>query len=191
MILAISVSLFAQEREVRTLVNLDELRISGMGGPFMQFTAVDGEFAHMMGGGGALMFSNFWIGGYGLGLTNNIPVDETKYQSDNDSHLSLSHGGFWLGYSLFGDKAIHVSISSLVGWGSLSIQSDFEEENSDPLFVVVPTLEVEFNLTQFFRISAGATYNLFALVDLKEPRLWGKSTGLAINPKIFQPQEDS
>ena len=130
----------------------------------MQFTAVDGQFAHMLGGGGALMLSNFWVGGYGLGTTNHIGIDSIK--GDPNDHLSISHGGFWVGYSLFGDKAIHVSISSLIGWGSVSINDDNGEYASDGLFVVVPTLEVEFNLTQFFRISAGATYNLFSFVDL-------------------------
>jgi len=176
-ILAVSITAFSQEREVRTLVDMRELRFSGMGGPFMQFTVVDGEFAHMLGGGGALMLSNFWVGGYGLGTTNHIPINDTRYLPDrSDAYLSLSHGGFWLGYSLFSDRAIHVSISSLIGWGSLSVQNENWEENSDPIFAVVPTLEVEFNLTKFFRISAGASYNLYAFVDLQELPVGGVSS---------------
>jgi hypothetical protein len=135
-----------------------------MGGPFMQFTTVDGSFTHMMGGGIALILSDFWIGGYGIGTTNQIPVDRDKIET-NDG-LNIGHGGFWMGYSLFGDKAIHVSLSSLVGWGSLSLEDYWV---SDPLFAVVPTLEVEFNITQFFRISTGATYNLYTLVNLEDP----------------------
>lgn len=164
----LATSLLAQEREYQTLVDFDEVRISGVGGPFMQFTTVDGEFAHMLGGGGAVMLNNFWIGGYGLGLTNNIQADSTYYNAGD--FVNANHGGFWLGYSLFGDKAVHVSISTLLGWGNVGVQRefDFDPSVSDGVFVVCPTLEVELNLTQYFRISAGASYNLYTFVKSLE-----------------------
>lgn len=138
----------------------------------MQFTAVDGEFAHMMGGGGAILVGDFYFGGYGLGLTNNIPVNrfEPEYSDlyQAGDRLTVSHGGFWIGYSLFGDRAIHVSISSLIGWGELGVRGENYPENlyPDGIFVVSPTLEVEMNLTQFFRLGVGASYNLYSFVDL-------------------------
>jgi hypothetical protein len=167
MILFSAVASYSQEREYRTLVDFDEVRISGMGGPFMQFTGIDGEFAHMMGGAGAILLNNFFFGGYGLGLTNTIPADENKYlDALSDDKLSVSHGGFWLGYSLFGDRPIHICISSLIGWGELGIMRDYEKRLTDNFFMVAPTLEVELNLTRYFRIGAGASYNLYTLVDL-------------------------
>jgi hypothetical protein len=170
MILAVAVNLYSQEREYKTLVDFDQVRISGMGGPVMQFTAIDGEFAHLMGGGGAILFNDFFIGGYGLGMTNNIRVNKDKYPgAQTDHHLSVSHGGFWLGYSLFGTRPVHVCISSLVGWGELGIKDDYGQYDGDNFFTIVPTLEVELNLTRYFRIGAGATYNLYTLVDLKDP----------------------
>ena len=130
----------------------------------MQFTGVAGEFGFMMGGGGAVMLNDFYIGGYGLGLTNSIP----DYVNDNPSdRLYLGHGGFWLGYSLFGERPIHVSISSLIGWGEFGItQFDgYYPFIRDNIFVLVPTLEVELNLTRYFRIGVGATYNLYTMVN--------------------------
>jgi hypothetical protein len=167
LILVLAVQIQAQEREYRTLVDFDKVRISGMASPFMQFTVVDGEFAHMMGGGGAVLVGDFWFGGYGLGLTNRIQVDVSRYQDYRvGDYLSVSHGGFWLGYSLFGDKPIHVAISSLIGWGQVGVGHEYGYNvYQDGMFVVCPTVEVELNLTRFFRLGAGASYNLFTLVD--------------------------
>jgi hypothetical protein len=157
-------AIMAQEKEYRTIFDNQELRISGMGGPFMQFTSVAGEFGHMMGGGGAVLLNDFYFGGYGLGLTNAIP----DYVNDNtNDRLTLGHGGFWIGYSLFGDKPIHLSISSLIGWGEFGIMQydGYYPFIRDKIFVLSPTIEVELNLTRYFRIGAGATYNIYTLVD--------------------------
>jgi len=167
-ILTVMVLSHAQDREYKTLVDLESSRISGMAGPFMQFTAVDGEFAHMMGGGGAVLVGDFWFGGYGMGMTNKIQVDVNR-SPDNyriGDYLGVSHGGFWLGYSLFGDKPVHVAISALIGWGQVGVGQEYGYDIwQDGVFVVCPTVEVELNLTRFFRLGAGASYNLFTLVD--------------------------
>ncbi len=163
-VLAVCFTLFSQEREYQTILDDQDLRISGMGGPFMQFTVVAGEFGHMMGGGGAVLLNNFYFGGYGLGLTNAIP----DYVNDNPSdRLTLGHGGFWLGYSLFGEKPIHFSFSSLIGWGEFGIMQydGYYPFIRDKIFVVAPTAEIEVNLTRYLRIGAGVSYNLYSMMN--------------------------
>lgn len=59
----------AQENGIQTLIG-SGTRISGFGGPTMSFTSINGEFARLMGGGGAVLLGDFFIGGYGEGLTN-------------------------------------------------------------------------------------------------------------------------
>lgn len=162
--LAVGTAVFSQEREYRTILDNQDLRISGMGGPFMQFTTVAGDFGFMMGGGGAVLLDDFFFGGYGLGLTNAIP----DYVNDNPSdQLTLGHGGFWLGYSLFGSKPIHLAFSSLLGWGEFGLTQsmDYEPYLRDNIFVVAPTVELEANLTRYFRIGAGVSYNIYTMVD--------------------------
>lgn len=163
-ILAVGTTVFSQEKEYRTILDNQDLRISGLGGPFMQFTTVAGEFGFMMGGGGAVLLDNFFVGGYGLGLSNAIP----DYINDNPGdQLTLGHGGFWLGYSLFGNKPIHVAFSTMIGWGEFGItQSDaYYPYLRDNIFVLAPTVELEANLTRYFRIGAGVSYNIFTMVD--------------------------
>lgn len=163
-VLALGISAFSQEREYQTLLDNKDLRISGMGGPFMQFTTVAGEFGFMMGGGGAVLLDDFFFGAYGLGLTNAIP----DYVNDNPSdRLTLGHGGFWLGYSLFGEKPLHVAFSTMLGWGEFGIsRDDFSYPYlRDNIFVIGPTVELEANLTRYFRIGAGVSYNIYTMVD--------------------------
>lgn len=164
-LVAMALNSFSQEREYQTVFDNKDLRISGFGGPFMQFTAVAGEFAHMMGGGGAIIINDFYFGGYGLGITNSIPDHVNSFNAGD--RLNISHGGFWIGYSLFGDRPVHVSISSLIGWGEFGIihENEYTSYIRDNVFVVAPTLEVELNLTRYFRIGAGASYNLYAMVN--------------------------
>lgn len=163
-ILAVSLTAFSQDREFQTVFDNQNLRISGLGGPFMQFTSIAGEFAHMMGGGGAVLLDDFFIGGYGLGLTNSIP----DYVGGNtNDRLSLGHGGFWLGYALFGEKPLHVTFSTLIGWGEFGIMAweGYYPYVRDKIFVMAPTIEAELNLTRYFRIGVGATYNIYTMVD--------------------------
>ncbi len=164
LLLAVGTLVFSQEREYRTILDNKDLRISGLGGPFMQFTSVAGEFGFMMGGGGAVLLDNFFVGGYGLGLTNAIP----DYVNDNPAdRLTLGHGGFWLGYSLYGNKPVHVAFSTMIGWGEFGItQSNGSYPYlRDNIFVVAPTVELEANLTRYFRIGAGVSYNFYAMMD--------------------------
>jgi hypothetical protein len=180
-ILILSLEACPQEKEYRTIFDDKDLRISGMGGPFMQFTALAGEFGHMMGGGGTVLINDFYFGGYGLGLTNSIPDYVNDHASDK---LSMGHGGFWIGYSLFGERPIHVSLSTLLGWGEFGI---IQYEGTypfirDKIIVLAPAIELELNLTRYFRIGAGACYNLYTGVN---PSQHGYRSGDLSSPGGF------
>ena len=140
----------AQENGIQTLFGSDT-RISGFGGPTMSFTSINGEFAHMMGGGGAVLLGDFFFGGYGEGLTNSIIAGGNR--------ITFGHGGFWTGYSFMADKALHPCLSAQIGWGTISQQDESHYNlTDDNIFVINPTLELELNFTRFFRLGVGAHY---------------------------------
>jgi hypothetical protein len=63
--ITIAVCAFSQEdEEFKSLFGNKPIRVSGFGGPIMNFSAVDGEFAHFMGGGGGAIINDFFIGGF-------------------------------------------------------------------------------------------------------------------------------
>lgn len=150
--------------DFKTIFDGEDFRISGFGGPFMSFTSVSGEFAHMMGGGGGVMLGDFFFGGYGLGLTNSIR--DKNNPDERGRHLEFGHGGLWTGFSIKSRAAIHPSFHTQIGWGSVSINDDFIMHEEDNVFVLTPTLEVELNLTRFLRLSIGGSYRYVSNVDL-------------------------
>lgn len=155
------IKIHAQEEEIQTLFGDRPLEITGFGGPFMNFSVFNKEFAYMMGGGGGIIINNFMIGGYGIGLAN------TLYFDNSDEEISFGHGGFWLGYQLIPDKLVHPVIQVQLGWGGLNSKDRYGEliNNLDKLFIITPILEVEMNITRFFRIGLGGSYRIAAFTD--------------------------
>lgn len=158
-------NLFAQEHdqteykknnEVQTIMNTIEIkRISGFGGPTMSYSTIGGDFAFLMGGGGGILVNNFFLGGYGEGLSNSINIENDVVIRD----LSFGHGGFWVGYEIAHKALIHPVLSARLGWGSINgmNESNYEIFN-DNVFVVVPTVSAEINFTRFFKVNIGAEY---------------------------------
>ena len=150
-----SLSINAQDDEIQTLFGSQALHIGGFGGPFMSFTTIDGQFAHMMGGGGGIIMNNFFIGGYGVGLTNSIP-----YLGSTDERINFGHGGFWLGYNFASRKLVHPAFHLQIGWGSVKPASQQGDplRDGDNVFVLVPTIEAEMNITKYFKLGVGGDY---------------------------------
>jgi hypothetical protein len=148
----ICLNLSAQEdEEIQTLFG-QGTKITGFGGPFMNFTIMNGEFAHMMGGGGGVILNGFFFGGYGAGLTNAIFEDQNE--------IEFGHGGFWTGFSILGSKPIHPAVSTQVGWGGISLKDPdgWDIVYDDGVFVLNPMIEIEMNFTKFFRLCVGGHY---------------------------------
>lgn len=180
-LLIVAISLTAglkaqEEDEFQTLFGGEPLQITGFGGPFMNFSILDGNFAHLMGGGGGVLINDFFFGGYGLGLTNSIPYQETG------NELGFAHGGFWLGYNFMSNRIIHPVLHLQLGWGEISEREPAGEKvrSGDNIFVVNPTLELEMNVTNYFKIAAGGNYRLVTFIDEE-----GYSDKDFMNPGVF------
>ncbi len=150
----LSTGLFAQKHE--TLFNKARV-VGAFGAPIVEFGLYDGDdIGTSVGGGGALIIDNFFIGGYGIGSS-----DFTDQLFDNEDifRLDLGHGGFWLGFTTPHYKMVHVFSSVKLGWGALGIEFDDEDlDYDDGIFVVTPELGLELNIFRFFRIAATAGY---------------------------------
>src|SRR5690606_16697319 len=93
------------------------------------------------------------------------------------SRLNLygGYGGLVIGAILWTRELVHVHIPVLMGAGafdgvdddffSSSIDTEFTIERS-AFFVVEPGIQLEFNITENFRLSAGASYRHIQGTDL-------------------------
>ncbi len=164
----------AKDEPFRYLFTPGDHRYSGFGGPLVQFGSAEGEFAVYSGGGGALLIDQrFFIGGYGMGLASrhireNIELGGKTYDR---LRTSFGHGGFWLGYVHKASNLVHLGISTRLGWGELALYDDrFDIDNYDYLtrdriFVLHPQLEVEMNITRWFKFNVGVGYQLVSGVN--------------------------
>lgn len=141
----------AQDDDFKTIFSETEItRMTGFGGPEMSFGMINGQFAHFMGGGGGVLFNNFFLGGYGTGLTT-----ANNYNNDGTEIVSYGHGGLWFGYEFNYQNALHPVVSLKTGWGSAESKNGFSHDYDDGIFVVTPMVGLEANITRFFKVRAG------------------------------------
>jgi hypothetical protein len=182
-VLFIQISGFGQdEQKFKTIFdNNKALRISGFGGPIVEFSSVINEFAVSNGGGGGVIINNFFIGGYGIGLSTNHFKDISYVHPASSSGLpfiysneriNFGHGGLWLGGSLNPNEAIHLAFSTKLGWGSINLIEERDNNYSlfhfnDNVFVIQPQIEAEMNITRWFKVNFGLGYRIVTGVDEK------------------------
>ena len=169
------IQLYAQQEEETTQSILsDKTVISGFGSPFVEFSSVNNQFAVCVGGGGALMIDHtFFIGGYFEGITtNHYMPDLSEFVNIEEPGISFEHGGIWMGYVYKPKKAVHGGLSIKLGWGEIDLEGDGYNYNPDldydfrdRIFTVQPQVEVEFNMTKWFKINVGAGYRIVTGID--------------------------
>lgn len=145
--------------------------LNGFGAMDLKVGDFINERALLMGAYGGFIINRkylFGVAGYGF-LTNvefegNVP-GETEIKPLN---LHGGYGGVLIGLTIAPKELIHISMPIVLGAGSVEISdkdffvnnpadSEFTVENS-AFFIVEPGLELEFNMTRYFRVGAGATY---------------------------------
>ena len=158
--IALSFQLSAQHQTL--LQNLDV--IGAFGGPFVEIGSINGQVGADVGGGGALILNNFFIGGYGQG-TDYPEFEITDGEDAGKYNINLGHGGFWLGYSPWNDKLFHLYTSARLGWGRARLRQDKDTFFSDRVFVATPEVGFEVNITQFMKIGFTGGYRFVTGVD--------------------------
>ena len=166
----------AQENDYRTIFgNSDEpTSVSGFGTVSLDFGSINGDFALMMGGEGAVLFNrSFYVGLYGRGLTTQSTYEYAKYSPVLQRNIfyeqraAFGHGGLLIGAVIHPTKPVHFGFSGKFGVGGISLfdeyyydspnyQNDFV--NLGPVYVLTPQIDLELNLTNWFKFRASAGY---------------------------------
>jgi len=177
----ISLAVVSQNEEPKKylLENISKIKINGFGSPFVEFSLHGNEFALSSGGGGAVLINQtFFVGAYGMGLATEHKVDGLSIKQTNGTIIKypsmrkiFGHGGFWLGYINNHKEALHWGVSTKIGWGAIGL-CDADLENcdkgqigNDNVFVLSPQIELEMNMTRWFKINIGAGYRYVSEVD--------------------------
>ncbi len=160
---AIYSPLYAQQAQ--TLFD-GEVSHGGFGGPVLKIGNVAGSTGFWIGGRGGWIMNldehhaiSLGGGGYGLVSDHEVPVPSTE----EDLYALNGYGGFIVEYTNRSYNIVHFTATSLIGAGGLMLrEKDYQDVNddADTYFVFEPGVNVELNVTNFFRIGAGASYRL-------------------------------
>ncbi len=177
--------------EIKTIFN-QEAKASGFGAFDMSLTALNDRFALIMGGHGGLIFNKKLILGFGgYGITTPVRFEGTD--PNETLQLSGGYGGIMAGYILNPVEVFHVSIPIFVGIGGMNVdEADFTFDPDNPfldhtvensMFVVLePGIQLEVNITRWFRMGMGLSYRFTEGVDLPRNEITDENTsGLAGN----------
>jgi hypothetical protein len=122
----------------------------------LKITAIDGEVANLGGIGGT------WIIGHRvtLGLAWYwLDTDVEKDVSGTPHDLGMDYAGLELGYVFLSESPVHFTLHSLVGAGNVSIENTITGGSvDDDYFVIEPNIDLEVNVTTWFRACGGLSY---------------------------------
>ncbi len=159
----------------------DKVKVSGFGAFNLDFGNIENNFGLMLGAEGAVLINrSFFVGFYGRGLTTLPFYTYSYYSSAYGDNIELTqrgmfgHGGLLIGYVFTPTKPVHLGFSARIGGGGVTLIDDYSSSYYDPnyshkyydypyaapLLVLSPQVDLEMNLTNWFkfRISAGYQY---------------------------------
>lgn len=176
-VLAIEPEPVSDTTKPRTLFGSGEFTSGGFGGPVAKVTSIDGNTSLLVGGRGAWVINKtIAIGGGGYGLVTPRTLREGVGTTDRDTMMNLGYGGAEIEFIISSSDLLHLSVMTLVGAGDVSTTTsrtmwDEDDERgsgtitSDAFFVLEPQVNVELNVTDWFRMAAGVSYRLVNGVD--------------------------
>lgn len=128
----------------------------GFGGPIFTLGGAKGSNGFGNGGGGGLVFNQFFLGGFGMSEYLDAPVS-------GNQRPALAYGGLWMGYVFPTNKLAHLYTSlklagGAAGTADFSGEWEINDDFEDVVFVGIPEAGVEVNVTRWFRMSGSVGY---------------------------------
>jgi hypothetical protein len=181
-------------KQTKTLLG-DGTKVRGFGSLDMRMTELTDDLGLLMGAHGGIILNNhFVIGLGGYGLTSNFQVEGSE--SPEDLYLYGGYGGLILGGIFSPKEVVHIYTPVLIGAGGMEVTDRNYLNNfhrpyppfgtfaeTSAFFMVEPGLDVEINVTRFFKIGLGASYRLVRqsdLITVSDKDLSGFSGGLSL-----------
>lgn len=181
-IMAVTFSAFAQQDDesvsersgdIQTLMGKNNT-VGGFGAISIGYTELDSRDAFVFGAKGGIVLGHVMsLGLGGVGFFNDAHYDAVSGQ---DISLAGGYGGFFFEPTVMYKFPVHVSFPILIGAGGVAVVSDngddnwddnYNSEASDAFMVIEPGVEVELNITNFFRFSVGARYRYTSDIDIE------------------------
>jgi len=122
-----------------------------------------------------------WLIGHsiGIGIEGTGFISELTtgiIENEEYSFITGGYGGLMIEPILFGMKPIHVTLPLVIGAGAIVFESSENysptypnnqyHTDYDQFFIIKPGIEVEMNVTRFFRLAVGASYRFTNEVNL-------------------------
>ncbi|WP_420316860.1 hypothetical protein [Ekhidna sp.] len=177
-----------KNEEIKSLLSKQN-DLNAFGAADLKVGDLKGERALLVGAyGGFIINRRYLFGVAGYGIVTNVEFDGMVQGQTEMKKLNLhgGYGGLLIGGTIAPKELIHISFPIVLGVGSLEVvdkdffvnnpaDSEFTIENT-VFFVAEPGLEVEFNITKYFRLGAGMTYRYVSgseLDNIKDEDLTG------------------
>jgi hypothetical protein len=146
-------------QQARTLVR-DEANHGGFGAVVFKGTGVNDQFAGFFGArGGWLVDHVFSLGAGAYVLGGGVDVE----RASGSQSLKMWYGGAEIEIVSGWSQVYHITFLTLVGGGSLELEGE-----SDGIWAVEPELNMEVNVTSYFRLNFGGGYRFIWGVDYPE-----------------------
>lgn len=163
-----------------SLIDLDNARVGGFGGPVFKVSQIQGKETFEIGGMGGASFTtgmhSVAIGGAAFGLANEV-------QWENNTRLDMGYGGLMLGYTYNPEALVHVDTHLLLGAGGVTALDPSAPNNPEQLgsFLIAELgAQVEVNITPFMELGLGTSYRVTT-----DPSIEGLSSDDLSKPTLF------
>ena len=172
-----STQLFAQQVKKNKTLLTHKTESTGYGALSTVYSKFNGEHAIFAGAYGGWMINHkLMIGLGGYGLATNHRGFGLNAQTHQQNDWKLGYGGLMVEYTFLEKKMIHFTANTLIGGGIIKNghgRGTVPENGSDELrdidasgfYVVQPSVNVEVNVTDWFRVAAGGGYRYVTGVD--------------------------